>query len=367
MEQPQSISCKRAGDSSIPTVLPRKHHRGDGNQPAVIYSHRSTPDNAAAYDADACSSSGDDLESGSNYDLRDAKKAGCVTDQAQFYRSRTSVKPPALGPVCLVVDRGVIICCRCNFGIQRRNLRRHVFTTHPDLRQLLPSQEVIDTNLNNLEVLPALSEKIRPAMVDVPPLPFISVTVGWKCSSHGCVYAARALGTLMNHIYKVHKGVLSGALAKEAHVQMVYTSPKSCWAVKLDSALLVDDEPLHQTAVEKALQLLTEVDEDGTIHAPASDNHMIPFLADSGWAALCMGKPVKSLINMGRRALDNNDSDNNSNTMFSQVSVLVKEYFSVVVGEVKRFDYKAGCWINTPEGFVSPPHKKSSTDMHMNL
>lgn len=360
-EREQAMSCKRARDLNVVTeeALPRKRHRGDGGRAAMI---PSAPDNSTAYDADShVAVDDDDSESGSSYNPRDAKKTTSVTNQAQFYRSRTAVEPSDLRPLCLAVDRGVIICSRCNFGIQRRNIRTHLFKTHPDLRTFFPAQNVIDKALDDQKVPPALSEKIPPARVGEPPLPFIPVTFGWKCLSHHCVHATRMRDSLVTHIYRVHKGISSKTLVGRSYVQMVYTSsPKSFWAVNLDSVLLVDDEPLHQAAVEEALQLLVQDDEDGTIRSPPSDNHMTPFLADSGWAALCRGKDVKSLINMGQRALDDEGDDS---AMFLQAAALVKRYFSVVIGEVKRFDYKAGCWINTPEGYVGLPYKNAS--MHL--
>jgi hypothetical protein len=315
-------------------ALPRMRPRGHGTQ--LPMTDGASPGGGPDPDSD----------SGSNYG--GANMTGSILKRAQFFRSRTAIESSALSPVGLVVDRGVVICSRCNFGVQRRNIPTHIITTHPDLRSLLPPQTVIDTALDELGVPAALDEKMRPAMVEVPPLPSIPVTLGWRCISPGCVQVTGVRSSLAQHFSRTHRGIATNTLARESHVQMVYTSPKLFWAVNLDTALLVDDQPLRLAAVEEALQLLDGVDGDGTVHTPASDHHMTPFLLDAGWAALCAGKNVKRLINMGQRTL----SDADDSPIFSRVSTLVKQYFSVVMREVKNFDYKAGCWINTPEGCV---------------
>jgi hypothetical protein len=268
--------------------------------------------------------------------------------KARVYESSSIIQLDSLKPICMVVDRHVIICTLCRFAVKRKDIRGHVRRRHRSLIKVLPDQESLDKALDKGEV--SKTPIIRSLSAEVPPLPHIPVLSGFRCAVADCVCAFPTCKSLLkNHFAKRHRGLKNQVKwTKKCRIQMVYTSPKIYWAVNLDTSTIFDADPLRMEAVQNLMAVLESVDDDGTIQPPPSENHLTPFLAASGWASLCLGKHIVSVIDLGRSATE----DDENFRLFRSLRRMLGRYIETIEVEVGQLKYGVACWIRTREGCV---------------
>jgi hypothetical protein len=248
----------------------------------------------------------------------------------------------------MVVDRNVVICTLCRFAVKKKDIRGHIRGNHRSLMKVLPDQASLNEALDSIGV--PETPAIRPLSAEVLPLPHIPVLSGFRCAVADCVYALPTCKSLLtNHFTKCHRGLKNQVKwTKRCRIQMVYTSPKIYWAVNLDTSVIFDADPLRVEAVRNLMAVLESVGDDGTIQPLPSENHLTPFLAASGWANLCLGKRITSVIDLGRSATE----DDKNFCLFLSLRRMLRRYIEIAEVEVGQLKYGVACWIRTREGYV---------------